>query len=453
MGRSAQELEQDCKCCVGNCCRCAAFQAPGSNCNRNNARSAKYIRDIVYHFQRRECAHLRRMAVVSRGRAAIDAKYHGHQRRSREHPLASPELHKELLNYGYDGKRGGDTHGALPVADLFLARDRSALYRTKRISWLRSRTRHRIAVWRPIRALSGLQFSIFHLPRKPMPDPTIRARVVRLISGDVRSDDIARLFLYARDRCDGREAVQEIGDFVAHHTERVKGIVTRSTREWFATARFFTETMKSGANAANLPPITKEFLLANVQRLELKHLRQTGLNRTAAIKATDALANRLIKSPDGSYAVPASLSDRERALFNALATVMVVKPAFTGKQLSDAFFATLKSNGVITNAEVAGASFLIDAVQLFAVANIHASEIVMSDGTKIKLSVGAKEQHIGIHAAVPVTHPRPMGIFMASEIFTTDLDRVQHSAPELAARESWDGAVELGPDRKLHFLG
>jgi hypothetical protein len=48
-----------------------------------------------------------------------------------------------------------------------------------------------------------------------MADPGMRARVERLVQGDVRVDDLTRLFLFARDRCDGRECVREIGDFVA----------------------------------------------------------------------------------------------------------------------------------------------------------------------------------------------------------------------------------------------
>jgi hypothetical protein len=71
-----------------------------------------------------------------------------------------------------------------------------------------------------------------------MPDPKSRARVQRLLSGTFRPDDLTGLFLYARDHCDGRESVAEIGHFVAHHNERDRGIVTRSTRDWFAMARF-----------------------------------------------------------------------------------------------------------------------------------------------------------------------------------------------------------------------
>jgi hypothetical protein len=44
-----------------------------------------------------------------------------------------------------------------------------------------------------------------------MVDAGIRARVVRFLNGDFVPEDLARIFLFARDRCDGREPVQEIG--------------------------------------------------------------------------------------------------------------------------------------------------------------------------------------------------------------------------------------------------
>ena len=71
-----------------------------------------------------------------------------------------------------------------------------------------------------------------------MSDPKSRARVERILSGELRADDLANLFLYARDHCDGRETVKEVGDFVAHHTERTKGVVTRTARDWYAIVIF-----------------------------------------------------------------------------------------------------------------------------------------------------------------------------------------------------------------------
>ena len=66
----------------------------------------------------------------------------------------------------------------------------------------------------------------------------LRARVLHLLSGDLRTDNLIRLFMYARENCDGRESVQEIGDFLAHPDERIKGVLTRRTRDWYANVSF-----------------------------------------------------------------------------------------------------------------------------------------------------------------------------------------------------------------------
>ncbi|SDC39050.1 hypothetical protein SAMN05216337_1002351 [Bradyrhizobium brasilense] len=184
-----------------------------------------------------------------------------------------------------------------------------------------------------------------------MTDPAMRARVVRLIGGDIRADDLSRLFLYARDRCDGREAVQEVGDFVAHHSERTKGILTRSAREWFATARFAVEASGGPPDPTRLHSITPEFLRANVQRIDLKLLRKTGLTRAAAIKATAAVVAKLIRNEDGTYAVPVSLPQDDINLLDLLLGSWSAKPAFTGARLTEDFLATLKSNGLISKEE------------------------------------------------------------------------------------------------------
>src|SRR5688572_6682491 len=99
-----------------------------------------------------------------------------------------------------------------------------------------------------------------------MPDPGMRARVGRLLRRDFRSDDLTRLFLYARDRCDGRESVQEIGDFVAHHDERTKGLITRSTRDWQITAWHYTLRIQNALDRFRLSKDYPEFLYASLRR-------------------------------------------------------------------------------------------------------------------------------------------------------------------------------------------
>src|SRR5262245_5251242 len=109
-----------------------------------------------------------------------------------------------------------------------------------------------------------------------MADAKSRARVERLLSNRFRQDDLTGLFLYARDHCDGRESVTDIGDFIAHHNERNKGIVTRSTRDWFTVVRFHMRRFvppNTQLDSQNMPGVTREYFRIAVDRLGPKTIR------------------------------------------------------------------------------------------------------------------------------------------------------------------------------------
>jgi hypothetical protein len=97
-----------------------------------------------------------------------------------------------------------------------------------------------------------------------------------MLCGDFRPDDLTGLFLYARDHCDGREPVAEIGHFVAHHQERDKGVVTRSTREWSAAIRFHmsmldpTKGKPNVLNTQKMPVVTRDYFEIAVNRVDAK---------------------------------------------------------------------------------------------------------------------------------------------------------------------------------------
>ena len=179
-----------------------------------------------------------------------------------------------------------------------------------------------------------------------MVDARSRARVERMIAGDFRPDDLTHLFLFARDRCDGREAVREIGDFVAHHAERVKGPITRSAREWFAIATFVAWQFSGQAlDARSLPAVFPDYLRATLRRAELK----VAGSRVKAMKSLEDAIAKFTQAADGTYSQTSLLDQREVDLLNLLTSQIVAKAAFSGERLYRDFIATLKSNGLISS--------------------------------------------------------------------------------------------------------
>lgn len=154
-----------------------------------------------------------------------------------------------------------------------------------------------------------------------MPDARSRARVERLLRGEFRPDDIASLFLFARDHCDGRETVSDIGDFVAHHSERDRGIVTRLTREWFATARYYAASLRPNApphfDGQKLPPVTQEYFKIAVNRIPAQIIREkTGFRREVAYKIMLSVASRLNQNANGTWHYPRICQKMKQPLSN-----------------------------------------------------------------------------------------------------------------------------------------
>lgn len=181
-----------------------------------------------------------------------------------------------------------------------------------------------------------------------MADQGLRGRVERLLREDLRPDDLTRLFLAIRGQCDGRESVQEIGDFVAHHAERTKGIVTLTTRDWFTIVGFRTWAPGETLDRNKMPPSLPNFLSAMQRRLEHKSIKQfTGLTRVEVGKILPSIIKKLKLNADGTYTIPDDLDRRDMSIINCFISHLVAKPAFTDEQLFQDFSATLKSHGLL----------------------------------------------------------------------------------------------------------
>jgi hypothetical protein len=296
-----------------------------------------------------------------------------------------------------------------------------------------------------------------------MVDAKASAWTQRLLRGEFRLDDLANLFLYARDRCSGNRAVKDIGDFHAHHNERDRGIITDSTRDWFAVVRYFSwrSYPPGGPNLdyTRMPPATRDYFKIAANRVEPRFIRQhTGLNRAAAQKMMLDLVERLTPNPDGTWALPIKLAVKEGVLVNCVSSQMVVKPAFSGDDLCDGLLSTLKREGLLSRSELrAGTKTLRSTILLFAVAAMHNCVVQIGDGTttQLKAQPDIVRKTINVNAPVPTRFKN----WFSSAMFTADLDPSVHCHPDLLEHNplymqvpSWDFEVEVAPDKLLHRL-
>lgn len=286
-----------------------------------------------------------------------------------------------------------------------------------------------------------------------MSDPIMRARVERLLRGEVREADLTRLFLFARDRCDGRECVREIGDFVAHHSERTKGIITNSVRDWSVIVRFRGWMPNQSLNLQRLPSIFPDYLMATSRRLDHKTIRtETGLSRSVVRAELPSLIGRLIKNNDGSYAVNPLTTPRERSIIECFVKHVVVTPAFTGERLFDELSETLRSNGLIAKTEVQRFNTLRHYIILFAAVQMHRCSIMIDDYA-IPLSVmGHSGAQIEVDCAIPLFFqlPNVAILNLSSAMFQTDLkSEVYCDSSLLNTPGPWTFPIELSSTGQL----
>jgi len=293
----------------------------------------------------------------------------------------------------------------------------------------------------------------------PEPDSGLRARVERLLRGDVRPDDLDRLFLYARDRCDGRESVQEVGDFVAHHNERTKGILTRCVQDWYVSSRFHFYMMDKpqGPDPNDLPSNFDAVLWASFRRADAKEIsRVIGLDRAEVSQRLPAITRGLKRNPDGSMALNNFYTRKELRIINGLSKMLIAKPAFDNDRLFDDLAATLKSHGLLYHSELRAFTDLKTVIGLFTITVMHNSTIRLGDGTAIRLKINDARgaQKLAVCAPVQVSVLQGSPIFVATAMFATEIDIQRACTAELLAiPDPWDFEIELTPERLLSKLG
>jgi hypothetical protein len=278
-----------------------------------------------------------------------------------------------------------------------------------------------------------------------MSDQELRIRARRLFAGDVRLEDIDRLFLDQRQRCCGRKHFQEMGDFLAHRSERNRGPVTDVMRDIMTSFRVWSMPMRgkqhtlrdiSEAGEANLRLMTDAQLLAGC-----------GLKRqSAGTKFHRGIAK--LEAGD-------RLSDKEVKAVNYIGNNFVWRPAFTDKDLAGEFFYVLSRNGIIPDPPAEMPPSVCTALALHALSRMHET-VISHQGIEAQLfagtanSLGVLEVKLNMNT---LEWPKPVVAPVC--LFMTSLQSAEHCDVSLPVSQSgldWDSwrfPIELGRDGKL----
>ena len=277
----------------------------------------------------------------------------------------------------------------------------------------------------------------------------VKARVRRLIKGELNADDLTRIFLFIREYPDCNEVIKEIGHFIAHSNERDQGTAHKSVRNWFNAVRFsLTISIEQVCDLKRLPSVSPEYFRYAVDYIGGKAVYNATKVRSREAKTIlSKLADRLTQNPDGTWFVPDELTREELILLKYISSLTVARPAFTPEILFDGFIAILKSHSLISQEEIkAHKSMLKLKVLLFVVAVMHNSNIKIDNELTVKLQARAHNDSIVVGVGIPISQTPPINC--VTDMLVVNLSPEEYCHPDLLSQE-WSMDLELGKDGKL----
>jgi hypothetical protein len=277
-------------------------------------------------------------------------------------------------------------------------------------------------------------------------DPEFRSRVLRLLNGHGRPEDVGRLYMGLRFRSFGLPSFREVGDFIAHSEERDKGVVTDELRGFFKMLRFQTQYWHKPFDWNHLPAEFPALLKSNFERLSSADIKQeTGLNRKDAKRHLRSALQNFYKRPDGGIYLQFQLSREEDAVTKYCASRLSLRSAFTGEDLYRDFQSVLLKNKLLEEMEKPALKRLQPLIVLSAIPFMHHAIVRLDNGWAATLAGGVIKGNIVVNARTHIAdlpHPDSDRILFSAVIVETNLKAQDWCHPTLATTVEWKTPIE-----------
>lgn len=240
------------------------------------------------------------------------------------------------------------------------------------------------------------------------PDPKLRRSVERLLAGDGRPHDMTTLFSYIRENNFSRETVKEVGDALAHHGDRDRGLTTTRVRRLAKVAwglgPFVIQLQ--GAPPAHRQVSIDEFREALKANFELKPSEYAALAGLNEQQARSALKRDLpllagFREP-GRLIYRTPIRPAGIRLLTALATQLPLGSAFTADHLLEDVSYVLQRNGALSAEEVPALEPLRDAFAACALWAFAGSTFITEDGRRLPVDMDFNAERSGAHVMHPI---------------------------------------------------
>lgn len=279
-------------------------------------------------------------------------------------------------------------------------------------------------------------------------DEHLRARLARLMSGDLRPDDVAKLYIGKRSSSYGRASFRELADFAAHPDLRNRGPVTDRIRDMRTTFKPMLDRAISGVS----PPIQEILARAESNFRMATDVQISRLSRGLERKAAEPLLKSAIaKMRRGAIG---ALTSAERQIVVNFGDSVIWNPALLGQDVFDDFKFVMMKNGLVGQADGARIDCARTVVILHAITVMHGAAFDIGDGLVGELQAGFKNRDgcLEVTAALKLLD-YPKHVSMKVGLFWTDLRGQDHVGLKLAGCAGpWNFPIEIR-DGKLEPIG
>ncbi|PCJ05445.1 MAG: hypothetical protein COB16_15515 [Rhodobacteraceae bacterium] len=257
-------------------------------------------------------------------------------------------------------------------------------------------------------------------------DKYLRIRLERLMSGDVRVEDVAQLYIGKRFKSYGRTGFREIADFAAHPDERSRGPVTDRIRDMHVTFKPLLDKSlkKEGSSLEDIIARSESnFRMASDDQIAIlsngRKRQQVGRNLRSAV----------VKMQAGKFH---ALTAKEQEVAISFGDRLIWNPVLRAQEVFDDFKFVLIKNGLLEAGESDRLESARSVIVLHAIATMHGTKISSGPDLTGELQAGFdnSEGVLEVTACLQL-EGYPKKVTLKVGLYLTDLMARDHVSPAL----------------------
>ncbi len=233
----------------------------------------------------------------------------------------------------------------------------------------------------------------------------IRARVLRMLGGDVQAADLRSVLADLRFKARTHPQVKEVGHFDAHRENKDNGLVRMRAHSMFTHIKFYASLSMFNENPLS-SPMFRDGIVANFDVVDPILFRTTvGVGKKRARRHLNTALAKLVQGKGGSWEVTAPLILVEEKMLNFLATTFASRAEFSDASLVAGLKSSLTGNDIFDPNELADIGRLKSPLALHTLTAMHGSTILFPDGTSARPAIrggSGATLEIGAHTVIPI---------------------------------------------------